>query len=180
MLERLFPSARSHRPEHPLALRDASYGDDAFLFSLYASSRADEMAIAPWDAATKLSFLRGQHEARNRHYADNYSNATQSIVLCADIPVAAQWVARWTSETRLMDLVVAQEWRNRGIGTQLVNTLQQESDIRGARVSVHVWDGNPAAARFYRRLGFEFVSTDHMYSRLEWPSGQDSTHRSSV
>ena len=47
-----------------ITLRAVAPEDEPFLAELYASTRADEMALVDWDAATKQAFLRQQFEAQ--------------------------------------------------------------------------------------------------------------------
>ncbi|RKG91038.1 hypothetical protein D7V97_41980 [Corallococcus sp. CA053C] len=58
----------------PLAthLRPVTREDDAFLFTLYASTRARELAAWGWSPAQQDVFLRVQYQAQSRHYAARY------------------------------------------------------------------------------------------------------------
>jgi ribosomal protein S18 acetylase RimI-like enzyme len=56
------------------------------------------------------------------------------------------------------ELVVAPHARRRGLGRRLLDEAVTWGRSRGARETVLVvWEGNTAAARFYRALGFRVV-----------------------
>jgi [ribosomal protein S18]-alanine N-acetyltransferase len=58
-------------------------------------------------------------------------------------------------ESRVLMLAVKKEYRNRGIGTMLLNRFILEGANRGVRlVSLEVRASNLSAIRFYQRLGF--------------------------
>jgi ribosomal protein S18 acetylase RimI-like enzyme len=157
-----------------VTLRPANICDCDFLFECYASSRDDEMAHAPWDAATKSIFLRAQFEAQQRHYEAHYTNATRYIACVDGEPIGMLWLARGEHEIRLMDMVILSAARNRGHGSQLLGIVLAEAAQTQKCVSLHVWQGNPRASRLYTRFGFAPVSTDGMHVRLEWQSSTSS------
>jgi len=42
--------------------------DDGFLFELYSTTRAAEMALTPWKDDQRRAFLHQQYELRRLHY----------------------------------------------------------------------------------------------------------------
>jgi hypothetical protein len=49
-------------------LRPAGPGDAEWLYRIYASTRDEELAVVPWDAAAKEAFLRMQFAAQDSCY----------------------------------------------------------------------------------------------------------------
>jgi [ribosomal protein S18]-alanine N-acetyltransferase len=69
---------------------------------------------------------------------------------------AIGWVA--ADEAELADLAVAEEFRGRGLGTELVHAFAREAGVRGARrLYLEVRASNAGAQRLYERLGFTVV-----------------------
>ena len=58
-----------------IALRPIGPDDLEFLFRVYASTRAAEMAVVPWDEAQKEAFLRMQFAAQDSYYHANFPSA---------------------------------------------------------------------------------------------------------
>jgi [ribosomal protein S18]-alanine N-acetyltransferase len=59
------------------------------------------------------------------------------------------------SECRVLMLAVKKEYRNRGVGTLLLNNFIREGSLRGVHlVSLEVRSSNLSAIRFYQRFGF--------------------------
>ena len=152
-----------------LVLRPATPDDDTFLLKLYATTREDELALTAWDNAAKDAFVRIQYAAQKSHYAQHYPGALHSVVLAGDEPIGMTWVASWPTEIRIMDMAMLPEWRNRGIGTQLVRRVLNHAAALHVPVSAHVWNGNLRASRLYARLGFASVHDDGAYTRMECP-----------
>jgi RimJ/RimL family protein N-acetyltransferase len=55
-----------------------------------------------------------------------------------------------------LGMLVAREWRGRGVGTRLLRACIEWARERGAhKISLQVWPHNHAALRLYRKFGFE-------------------------
>jgi ribosomal protein S18 acetylase RimI-like enzyme len=147
-------------------LRPATGADKALLRDVYASTRADELALVRWSAAEKDAFVRQQFYAQDAHYRDNYTNASFDVIELDGQPAGRIYVARWDEEIRIMDLALLPEHRGKGIGTQLLRDLLDEGARTGKRVSIHVEKNNPAL-RLYARLGFARVGDRGVYLLLE-------------
>ncbi len=152
----------------PIALRPSTPADESFLFTAYIASRDDEMAQVGWAAVTKTAFLHSQFIAQQQHYLAHYDNATRYVVQLGAQPVGVMWIARWPTEIRLMDMALLREFRNRGIGSHLISDLIAEARRESKVIILHTWEGNAASARFYARHGFQRISSDGMYARMEW------------
>jgi ribosomal protein S18 acetylase RimI-like enzyme len=149
-----------------LTLRPESAEDVPLLRDLYASTRADEMAAAPWDDASKSAFLRMQFEAQRQHYRRAYSEAGFQIVLADGRWAGRLYVCRATDEIRVIDISLRPEYRRRGIGTTLLGALLAEANERGCRVTLLVDRRNPAR-RLYERLGFQSCGDDAVHVHMQ-------------
>jgi GNAT superfamily N-acetyltransferase len=149
-----------------LGLRQAGPDDERFLFTLYVSTRALEVARLPWSDAEKEAFLRMQFDAQRRHYAAQFPAAAHDLILVDGEPAGRLYVDRDESAILVVDIALLPEHRGRGIGTALLTGLLAEADAAGQTVSVHVERGNPAR-RLYERLGFVAVTDLGMYVQLE-------------
>jgi ribosomal protein S18 acetylase RimI-like enzyme len=149
-----------------LELRPAGPDDERFLFTLYASTRALELALLPWSDAEKEAFLRTQFDAQRRHYAARYQPAAHDLVFVEGEPVGRLYVVRDEDQILVVDIGLLPEHRGRGVGSALLTELIAEAGAAGKTVSVHVEHRNPAR-RLYERLGFVTVADQGMYVRLE-------------
>ena len=149
-----------------IELRPEAEGDVAFLANLYRDTRRREVAAWGWPPQQEAVFLNMQFEAQRQGYRQMYPNATGRIIRVAEIDVGRLLVNEDSSAMHLIDIALVEEYRNRGIGTQLLNELQRECDLRQMALRLHVLAANPAR-RFYRRLGFKEVSADEIYVRME-------------
>ena len=148
-------------------LRPAHAGDEDFLRRVYASTRAAEIGLTGWDAASAEAFLRMQFDAQDRHYRQHYPQARYDIVEQGGVPVGRLYVARGIEEMRVVDIALLDAWRNQGIGSTLLGALLAEAAAAGQRVTIHVEEGNPAHS-LYRRLGFLQIATHGLYRLMEW------------
>ena len=141
--------------------------DEPFLLSVYASTRAEELAPVPWSAEEKAAFVAMQFEAQSAHYAEHYTGMTSDVILVDGEPAGRLLVARWREEIRIVDITLLPAFRGRGAGSELLAELMDEATEMGKRLSIHVERHNRARG-LYERLGFEPVGETGVYLRMEW------------
>jgi ribosomal protein S18 acetylase RimI-like enzyme len=150
-----------------ITLRDASDSDRPFLLEIYASTRAAEMALVPWTEPQKRAFVEMQFAAQVRGYAETHPDAAQRIVLAGDRPAGRIYVDRGEREIHILDITIAPEFRNSGIGSAVLGEVLAEADRDGKTVSIFVEDFN-ASRRLFERLGFSVAGQDGFLLRLEY------------
>ena len=150
-----------------ISLRPITPEDESFLARLYASTRAEELAVTGWSDEEKAMFCRMQFNAQTAHYRENYPGASFQIIEQDGVWLGRLYVARWEREIRIIDIAVLPEHRGAGLGTQLVRALQDEARSAGKTLTIHVERFNPAL-RLYERLGFEQVEDKGVYLLMKW------------
>ena len=150
-------------------LRAATEEDDPFLYKVYACTRAEEMALVPWDEAQQQAFLRMQWEAQQLHYRTHNPNSTHDIILLGEEAVGRIYVSRRETEIRILDLTILPEYRNRGLGTHLLKDLRREAALVRLPLNIFVESFNPAL-RLFERLGFFLKESDGINQLMEWRS----------
>ncbi len=150
-----------------ISLRPAQASDAALLFRLYASTRAEEMALFQWDEAQAQAFLQMQFNMQKRSYEMQFPAAQHSIILMDGQEVGRLMVDRAPSELLLVDIALLPEVRGHGIGGKLIRELQEEAAREGKAVRLTVVRNNPAL-RLYERLGFVTVGDDGIYLEMLW------------
>jgi len=147
-------------------LRPIRDGDRLFLAQLYASTRADELAILPWSEEQKAAFVAQQFEAQDAHYRAHYSGAAFDVIEVDGEPAGRLYVHRGPREIRIVDIALTPAFRGRGIATRLLRALTAEADDGACTLSIHVEMNNPAR-RLYERLGFRAAGEHGPYVRME-------------
>jgi ribosomal protein S18 acetylase RimI-like enzyme len=155
------------------SLRPAAKADLAFMMQLYASTRAAELALVPWDGATKRSFVEHQFTAQDLHYRRQHPDARFDVVEVDGERAGRLVVDRRDEAIHIVDIALLPEFRGRGIGTLLLRSLLEEADTRGVKASMTSERTN-AALRLYRRLGFVPIADDGVYLTLERPPAAES------
>ena len=150
-----------------LRVRPVTLEDDSFLAGLYASTRADELAVTGWSEEDKVLFCRRQFDAQTAHYRENYPGALLQIIESDGVSIGRLYVAHWEREIRIMDIALLPEHRGARVGTQLMRALQNEAHSAGKTLTIHVERFNPAL-RLYERLGFKMVEDKGVYLLMEW------------
>ncbi|HWZ45517.1 MAG TPA: GNAT family N-acetyltransferase [Candidatus Saccharimonadales bacterium] len=153
-----------------IALRPVVEEDDGFLLSVYASTRAQEMAMVPWPPAQKDAFLRMQFAAQKQHYAAEYPHADHDIICVQSVPVGRMYLDRGKKDQdafHILDITVLPEHRNHGAGTHLLRQIMEEAAQNGKSVSIHVENFSPSL-RLFERLGFQRSSEVGFQLLMKW------------
>lgn len=150
-----------------LTFRPIGPDDESFLYEVYASARAEEMALVDWTEDQKKAFLRMQFNAQHQYYQDVYAGASFQIILLNEQPIGRLYLARWSHEIRIIDIALLSQFRNTGIGTALLKDLLAEAAQAGQAVTIHVEKFNQAL-RLYERLGFIKTLDKGVYFFLKW------------
>jgi ribosomal protein S18 acetylase RimI-like enzyme len=148
-------------------LRPAIEGDREFLFRVYASTRAEELAPVPWTGEQKDAFLRMQFSCQDTYYRDNFPRAEFSVIEHGGEPAGRLYLDRGRDEIRVVDIALLPEHRRAGIGTELRRRILAEAAASARPVRIHVERFNPALA-LYERLGFRRVGDTGVYFFMEW------------
>jgi GNAT superfamily N-acetyltransferase len=177
-----FPRRETVQPPHPndlaapgLSLRHPTDADWPFLQALFASFRAEEMALVAWPQAQKDAFLNDQFRLQHHHFVTYFSGADFWIVECAGQPDAGSPVGRFyldrsTPLWRVVDIGFLPEVRGRGFGSVLLRWAQASArDAGAAGIDLHVVVVNARAQSLYRRLGFQPEGAAEGYhQRMVW------------
>ncbi len=154
-------------PPAGIVYRPKTDEDRAFLAQVYASTRADEMAMVPWTPEQKAEFLAMQFDAQWKHYEQYYPDADFLVIERNGEPIGRIYIDRMPEEICLVDIALLPEVRGAGLGTQLVQEILDEAQAAGKRVTIHVEHFNPAM-HLYQRLGFVPVEESGVYYLMRW------------
>jgi ribosomal protein S18 acetylase RimI-like enzyme len=153
-----------------LSLRPAAPQDEALLFQLFCESREEMIAALPLAPEQKLELLRLQFDNRQAQYREQYPDGDFDVVMEDGEVIGNLYALRDSAAYVLIDIALAAEFRNRGIGAQLVSALINEAQGEGAALRAHVEKDN-SAWRLWQRLGFRAVGDDGVYLQIEVPAG---------
>jgi ribosomal protein S18 acetylase RimI-like enzyme len=162
-------TADSHPKERPedVILRQESQEDEAFLRTLYASIRQEELESSGWTPEQRQAFLTLQFEAQKQGYRTAFPDATFSTILKNGNSAGRIIIHRKVDELRIVDMALLPEFRNQGIGTQLILDLQNQAAQSKCPLRLRVHPGS-RAVRLYERLGFRKLDDDSYHRHYEW------------
>jgi ribosomal protein S18 acetylase RimI-like enzyme len=153
-----------------LTFRRITEADLPFLARVYASTRAEEMAVVTsMTDAQKAAFVEAQFQLQHAHYQKYYPQADWLVTMRGGADVGRLYIERWPSQHRIIDIAFLPEHRGQGSGEALLRDLMDEAAVCGKDVSIHVEKDNPAM-RLYRRLGFVTEEDKGVYDLMRWSS----------
>jgi ribosomal protein S18 acetylase RimI-like enzyme len=150
-----------------IRLRPRSDADRPFLAILYASTRADELALTSWTDEQKVTFVNWQFHAQTVHYDEYYADADFLIIEQDGNPIGRLYVDRGPVQIEIIDIALLPQFRGSGLGTRLLRDILREGEESGRIVKIYVENFNPAR-RLYDRLGFQHVDDNGVYHLMKW------------
>lgn len=158
-----------------IVFRPQTDADQTLLYRIYASTRANELAILPWTAEQKVAFLEMQFRAQSTHYAQHFPNAAFLVIEYGDEPIGRLYIDRTPHQINIIDIALLPDARGHGFGTQMIQELLDEAKKCDKTVAIHVERNNPALS-LYARLGFEVVSDQGIYHEMHWSAERIKAH----
>ena len=150
-----------------LSFRRVTDADLPFLARVYASTRAEELAVTSLTEAQKAAFLDAQFHLQHAHYRKYYPEADWLVTMRDGEDIGRLYLERWPGQHRIIDIAFLPQHRGRGAGEALLRDLMDEAAAAGKDVSIHVEKHNPAM-RLYRRLGFATCEDKGVYDLMRW------------
>ena len=150
-----------------IRLQPVRQEDEAFPRSVYASTRADELALTGWGPAFQADFLVSQYDAQQRYYRSQFATAEVRIVQCEDRDVGRLITECTETEIRLIDVALLPQYRGNGIGTFLLTSLMEDAGREGKSIRLRVEQSN-RALHWYRSLGFDITDEPGLYVAMAW------------
>lgn len=149
-------------------LRPSLAEDERFLLELYAQSRAEELRHSGMDTLQSEVFVQMQFRIRQVAYSATHPTALDEII-CSNSGTALGRVLtdRTADGMSLVDIAIATEKQRQGIGTQVIQNLQQECMTHHWKMRLQVLKDS-SAERLYRRLGFRLTGEDSLRRQMVW------------
>src|SRR4051812_47823733 len=124
-------------PRESIRYRPITEDDLPFLRALYATTRDQEMAVAPWTDEEKRKFLHEQFEAQRRHYERYYTAGVFLVIEKDGRDIGRLYFDRADNDWCLIDIALIPEVRGGGIGTMLVRELMEQAAEAGKPVTLY-------------------------------------------
>lgn len=156
-----------------VSLRSVTEADGDVLLELYASVRAQELAMVPWTPEQKKAFIEMQFKAQQSHYKAEYPRAEHSMICVDGAPVGRVYLDRSVEKFQILDITVLPQQRNAGVGSHVLRQIMEEATGSGKPVSIYVETFNPSL-RLFERLGFARAQEMGVHFLMTWTplSGQ--------
>lgn len=134
------------------------------------------MALVAWPEGMRESFLNNQFALQHHHFTTHFERAEFLVLEHDGKSVGRLYVLRETPRWSIIDIGLLPAWQGRGLGSGLLQQLQQDASDTGALgLSLHVRLDNPRAHTLYLRLGFRNESVDGMHLLMHWDTPLAST-----
>jgi ribosomal protein S18 acetylase RimI-like enzyme len=148
-------------------LRPESPSDQDFIRRLILQTVAEELGADAWPEPMRGHLLGIQFEARRQSHRAIYPDAASEVIEADGRD--AGWIVVMTMphEVRLVEIMVAAEFRRQGIGSAAIGEVLASAQSAGTPVRLNVNVTNGGAIRLYERLGFRRIDGDEVQQVME-------------
>ncbi|MEM7116127.1 MAG: GNAT family N-acetyltransferase, partial [Chloroflexota bacterium] len=116
----------------------------------------------------KESFLQQQFAAQALQYQKNYPQGQHDLILLNGGSIGRIYTAEGQNELQLLDILLAPEARNQGVGSHFMTQLKGRARQASKPLRFYVWQLNHAAQRFYERHNCYVTHEAGAYLHMEW------------
>lgn len=151
-----------------LTLKNLETGDEAALLRLYATVRGEELGMDHWEPELRDRMLRIQFDAQRLSYREQFPHADERLILRDGSPIGWVIVDRSRAELHGIDIALVADERSRGVGTRVIQALQEEAAAANGPMAITVLRQNVRALALYRRLGFRETGGTETHIVMDW------------
>jgi GNAT superfamily N-acetyltransferase len=148
-------------------LRPAQASDDAFLYDVFCTTWADEVAALP-NQNLAQHVLRIQHIAQERRFAQQYPDHQRYVVVEDGEPAGRLYLYHDETTTHVVDVTMLPRFRSHGLGARVFADLFAQCAEQGRTVSLRVSRRNRRAVELCNRLGFTLTAVDDLENHFRW------------
>ena len=140
--------------------------DNAFIETVYRSTREAELNLTNWTEQQKKAFAMMQSIAQLSEYKTRFPGAAFQVIIFNKRNAGRFYTWENDIEIRLIDITLLPQFTGKGIGTALLGGLIKRSDKVQKKISLHVDPINPAL-HLYLRLGFIHIKNNGRHYYME-------------
>jgi GNAT superfamily N-acetyltransferase len=148
-------------------LRPARASDDAFLYDVFCTTWADEVAALP-NQNLAQHVLRIQHIAQERRFAQKYPGHQRYVVVEDGEPAGRLYLHHDETTTHVVDVTLLPRYRSHGLGTRVFADLLAQCADQGRTMSLRVSRRNRRAVELCNRLGLTLTAVDDLENHFQW------------
>lgn len=153
-----------------IKLRPVGGKDEAFIETVYRSTREDELKLTNWTEQQQQSFMMMQSMAQLAEYKTKFPGADFQVIVYDKQDAGRFYTWENDQEIRLVDITLLPPFRGKGIAKFLLGELIKRSNKAEKKISLHVDQVNPAL-HLYRRLGFIHIRNNGRHYYMERDPG---------
>ncbi len=147
--------------------RAESPSDEDLIRCLILQTVAEQLGADAWPEPMRGNLLEIQFEGRRQSHAANYPDAASEVIEADGQNAGWIVVTTMPHEVRLVEIIVAAEFRGQGIGSAVIGDVLAAAESAGKPVRLHVNVTNSGAMRLYERLGFRRIGGDEVQHLME-------------
>jgi ribosomal protein S18 acetylase RimI-like enzyme len=150
-----------------LSLRPARPSDQAFIESLYHSTR-DDLQLIDADRDFIETLIDQQHHAQTLSYSERFPDAVYFIVETQHERIGKVSIDFNHNEIHIIDLSLIPAARGKGYGAQIIKALKKASSSVCTPLVLNVYKSNIIAKQLYQTEGFKVIRSDQLIDSMAW------------
>ena len=151
-----------------ITVRSEAPQDEPFLRRLIMGTAEEQLGASAWPPDIRETILNLQYQARRQAVRSRFPNGESRIILVDGSQAGWLYVAELPEETRLVEIMLLDEYRGHGIGAGVLRDLVATARAAGKPLRLSVDARNAGAMRLYERVGFRTTGSDEVQHFMEY------------
>jgi ribosomal protein S18 acetylase RimI-like enzyme len=150
-----------------ILLQERTENDSEFFMELFGEIKSSELHLHSWPEQIKNQLITMQFHAYEQCIMAEFPNSVDYLIVYQSEKAGRLQLNKNKDGIRLINISLLADYRNKGIGAEIINNIVTEANQKGIPVILEVDKINPAQNLYYR-LGFKVIQQDEIKYSMKY------------
>jgi ribosomal protein S18 acetylase RimI-like enzyme len=150
-----------------ILLKERTENDSEFFIKLFGEIKSSELFLDSWPEPVRCQMINMQYNAFMQSITTEFPHHIDYLIWHQSEKAGRLQLDKNKEAYRIINISLLPAFRNKGIGTRIINDILIEANRKGIPVFLEVDRINPAQ-NLYFRLGFKVIQQDEIKYSMKY------------